>query len=375
MSDSVGATTTAGVATAAAHQPAEHWVAQPAAEPAEQPAEFDVFLAGPVFMDIVLAGMEHAPVLGTESWAASMGTCPGGIANMAVALSRLGLSIALATAFGDDAYGDFCRESLELSEGIDISRSVRMVGKHTPVTVSLAYDGDRTLVSHGHPNEHPSVGTDVPRARAAFASVEAGRSVPWLKQARDNGARIVLNSGWDASGNWDLAGLAGLPLADVFVANQAEAMAWTHTTDAVTAVRSLAEHIPLAVVTRGREGVVAFDRAAGELVELPGMPVTAVDPTGAGDIFVAGLICGLLLERPLQQALALGCVSAGLSVERIGGSFSAPSPDELQAWYRNSTRFGERGFDATYGFLGEVFPHNEHPRRPRRTIPTVGFRP
>ncbi|WP_308466419.1 carbohydrate kinase family protein [Rathayibacter soli] len=340
-----------------------------------EPAEFDVFLAGPVFMDIVLSGMEHAPVLGTESWAESMGTCPGGIANVAVALSRLGLSIALATAFGDDAYGDFCRESLELSEGIDISRSVRMVGKHTPVTVSLAYDGDRTLVSHGHPNEHPSVGTDVPRARAVFASVESGRSTPWLQKARDKGARVVLNSGWDASGRWDLDGLTDLKLADVFVANQAEAMAWTRTTDAVAAVRKLAELVPLAVVTRGPEGVVALDRESEAVVTLPGMAVKALDPTGAGDIFLAGLICGLLMGRPLRDALVLGCLSGSLSVERLGGSFSAPTPEELQQWYREHVRFGEPAFEKNYGFLSQLFPHNEHPRSPRRTIPTVGFRP
>ncbi|MEO8907079.1 MAG: PfkB family carbohydrate kinase [Microbacteriaceae bacterium] len=376
MSDSVeSATNAAHAASGVADQPRARPAGEPVRQSAAQSAEFDVFLAGPVFMDIVLAGMEHAPVLGTESWADSMGTCPGGIANIAVALSRLGLSTALATAFGDDAYGDFCRESLELSEGIDISRSARMVGKHTPVTVSLAYDGDRTLVSHGHPNEHPSIGTDVPRARVAFASLESGRSIPWLRKARDSGARVVLNSGWDASGNWDLDVLRELPLADVFVANQAEAMEWTRTSDAVAAVRVLSNRVPLAVVTRGPDGVVALDRASGELVTRPGTTVKALDPTGAGDIFIAGLICGLLMERSLRESLSLGCIGASLSVQRLGGSFSAPTPEELQQWYREDARRGEPDFEADYGFLEPLFPHNEHPRHPRRTIPTVGFRP
>jgi sugar/nucleoside kinase (ribokinase family) len=341
----------------------------------EEPVLHDVFLAGPVFMDIVLSGMEHAPILGSESWAEAMGTCPGGIANMAVALSRLGLSTALATAFGDDAYGDFCRESLELSEGIDISLSVRMMGQHTPVTVSLAYDGDRTMVSHGHINRHPGIGADVPRARSVFASVESGRSLSWLRHASESGSQIVLTSGWDASGNWDLESLLDLSLADVFVANEAEALAWTRTADAVAAVRELSQHVPIAVVTRGARGAVAVDRVSGALIEVPGMSAKAVDPTGAGDVFVAALMTGLLMGTPLRQALLLGCVAAGLSVQRIGGSFAAPCPEELQLWYRSNAERGLPAFEADYGFLDGLFPHNEHPRRPRRAIPTVGYRP
>src|SRR5690606_40600111 len=51
--------------------------------------EFDVFLAGTVFLDIVFTGLPHMPAAGTEVWAEGMGSCPGGIANLAIATSRL----------------------------------------------------------------------------------------------------------------------------------------------------------------------------------------------------------------------------------------------------------------------------------------------
>src|SRR5262245_51652096 len=111
----------------------------------------DVFVSGLMFFDLVLTGLEHGPVPGTEVWTKGSGTGPGGIANFAVALSRLGLSTSLSAAFGDDQFGRFCWETLERDEGIDLSRSRRIVGWPTPVTVSLAYDGDRALVTHGEP--------------------------------------------------------------------------------------------------------------------------------------------------------------------------------------------------------------------------------
>src|SRR4051812_18839726 len=106
----------------------------------------DVYLTGTVFLDIILTGLDRAPVRGTESWARGMGSSPGGVANMATARARLGLRTPLPAAFGDDMYGDYSWDSLESGEGIDLSLSRRIPGWHSPVTVSMAYEGERTMV-------------------------------------------------------------------------------------------------------------------------------------------------------------------------------------------------------------------------------------
>ena len=54
---------------------------------ADSPA-VDVFMSGTVFLDIVFAGLPTAPAAGTEVWASGMASCPGGIANLAVATAR-----------------------------------------------------------------------------------------------------------------------------------------------------------------------------------------------------------------------------------------------------------------------------------------------
>jgi len=338
------------------------------------PVPVDVFVAGPVFMEMVFSGLPQAPVLGTETWAAAMGTCPGGVANMAVAMSRLGLHVALATAFGDDAYGDFCRETLELGEGIDVSLSVRMAGRHTPVTVSLAYGGDRTMISHGHINEHPEV-INVPAARAVFAPLSPGHEPAWLPKAKQAGSRVVVNSGWDDTGLWDLSSLEALPLADVVVANLTEAQHWTGQRNPRAAAEALGEHVPLAVVTLGADGAIAAGNSVGDAILVTGVPVHAVDTTGAGDVFLSGLMAGLAASCSPRETLVLGCVAAAMSTERIGSSLSAPCSDEIGWWYRSQSATATEEFRATYGFLDSLFPRNPWPRHPRRTVPTVGFRP
>ncbi|WP_246486091.1 hypothetical protein [Kribbella qitaiheensis] len=83
-------------------------------------AEFDVFLWGTVFLDIIFTGLPDRPADGTEVWAEGMGSSPGGTANLAIAASRLGLRTSLAAAFGDDDYADFCWRTLSQQEHVDL---------------------------------------------------------------------------------------------------------------------------------------------------------------------------------------------------------------------------------------------------------------
>ena len=120
-----------------------------------------------------------------------MGSCPGGVANMAVAASRLGLRTAVAAAFGEDVYGDFCWETLANQEMVDLSASRRIPNWHSPFTVSLAYRGDRSMVTHEHPSPIPlqDMARDLPQARAAFVSLSNEDGVPSGRRSRRRTAR------------------------------------------------------------------------------------------------------------------------------------------------------------------------------------------
>ncbi len=349
----------------------------------------DVYLTGTVFLDIIFTGLDSAPVRGTESWARGMGSSPGGIANMAAALARLGLRTSLAAAFGDDMYGDYCREELETGEGIDLSLSHTVPGWHSPVTVSMAYEGERTMISHGHeapPGPHapphreagtaydPDAPPCPPPAAACVSSLVPGRPQEWVATAARRGSRVFADVGWDETGRWDLGALAELAHCEAFLPNAVEAMRYTRTDCPRAAAHALAEHVPLAVVTLGAEGAYAVDAGTGETAHAPGIPVEALDTTGAGDVFVAGFVTGSLAGWPLPDRLAFAALTSALSVQEFGGSLSAPGWPEIAAWWR-STGCAQEPRRTRYAFLDRILTGCAAAAPPRRAVPTLGFRP
>ncbi|GAA4679686.1 PfkB family carbohydrate kinase [Streptomyces chumphonensis] len=337
----------------------------------------DVYLTGTVFLDIVFTGLDSAPVRGTESWARGMGSSPGGVANMATALARLGLRTWLSAAFGDDVYGAFCREELSQGEGVDLSLSRTVPGWHSPVTVSLGYEGERTMVSHGHeaPPPREPLPAVPPPTRAAVASLTPGAPQGWIARTARDGGRVFADVGWDGTGRWDLAALTELRHCEAFLPNAEEAMRYTRTDCPRAAARALADHVPLAVVTLGPEGAYAADGRTGRTAEVPGVEVEVLDPTGAGDVFVAGFVMASLAEWPLAERLAFAGLVASLSVQHFGGSLAAPGWPEIAAWCHRVHGCASVGadVDCRYGFLRALLADGERALPLRRAVPTIGF--
>lgn len=324
--------------------------------------EFDVFLQGTVFYDVVLTGLPSLPVKGTEVYAEGMGSAPGGIANLAVAASRLGLNVSLAAGFGDDLYGEFLWRTLAEQEGVDLSRSRRFADWHSPVTVSMAVQRDRSMVTHAHPE--PVTGDemvgDPPRARAGVAHL-GDATMSWAVKARANGMQLFGDVGWDPSEEWDPDLLDQLRYFHAFMPNSTEAMAYTRTEDPRAALLRLADAVPVVVVTCGGQGSIAIDSITGEDEWVPSLPVNEVDATGAGDVFAASFILGTLRDWPLRHRLAFANLCAALSVQQVGGSLAAPGWGDLADWlsttqHRAQTSRAAAVFAHSYEFLADVLP-------------------
>ncbi|RKS73419.1 sugar/nucleoside kinase (ribokinase family) [Actinomadura pelletieri DSM 43383] len=307
------------------------------------PPDLDVFLSGQVFMDMIFTGLPGLPPPGTELFTEGLGSAPGGIANIAVAMSRLGLRVGLAAAFGDDLFGAYLWRTLAEQEGVDLARSRRVPSWPTPVTVSLAYDSDRSMITYARPV--PDIGTGdryeealghaPPTARACFVDIE--RPVPdWAREMRAAGTTVFADLGWDTTETWSSEVLDRLRDVDVFLPNAVEAMAYTRTATPEDAARALSARVPVVVVKRGGAGAVAIDARTGEVAETGALPVEALDATGAGDVFGAGFLFGTLAGMPLAERLRFANLCAGLSVRHRSGSLGAPCWGEIAA-------FGESG--------------------------------
>src|SRR5882757_6316028 len=72
----------------------------------------------------------------------------------------------------------------------------------------------------------------------------------------------------------------------------------------------------LTAATLGEEGVLAWDGTQFQYA--PAFRIEPVDTTGAGDIFHAGFIYGLLQGWPLPRQLEFACAAAALNCTGIG---------------------------------------------------------
>lgn len=336
---------------------------------ADGPA-YDVFLSGTVFMDMIFSGMEAPPRPGTEVFTHGLGSAPGGAANMAVAMSRLGLKVALASAFGDDMFGGYLWRTLAEQEKVDLTASRQLANWPTPVTVSMSYAEDRSMLTYGAPLPFPESELVAVPLPAATCFVDLGEGLPgWATALRRSGTTVYADLGWDPTGEWSPAVLRGLSAVDVFLPNAAEAMAYTRCDSPAAALRDLADRVAVCAVKVGSAGAIAIDNLTGEEASAPAIPVEALDPTGAGDVFAAGFVFGSLAGWSLAHRLRFANLCAGLSVRRYSGSLGAPCWAEIAAWGESQDVPAE--VLAEYGFLVSYLPEDAVDDMVRAT-PTVG---
>lgn len=84
----------------------------------------------------------------------------------------------------------------------------------------------------------------------------------------------------------------------------------------------------LAAATLGTDGVLAWD--GQQFVHASAYKVPAIDTTGAGDIFHAGFVYGLLQEWPLRQMLEFACAASALNCTAAGARGRIATVEEIE---------------------------------------------
>jgi ribokinase len=290
-----------------------------------------ILVAGHLFAEAVFGSLPSAPELGREIWASDFAFAPGGIANQALTIHRLGGAVSLRAAIGDDAISRHCVDSLA-RDGLDTAGLERVDGWQLPVTASLGFDGDRALVTGGAgaPRSIDQLTQNPGGARIALLHWDAsGDAVRRLAAA---GVTVVTDVGSD---NVQSGPDAILPLLEgvyAFTPNADEARACTGRDTVDGALDVLGARVELAVITLADEGVIAHERSTGAVIRRPTWNLPVVDTTGAGDVFTGALTVGLQRGWPLVPLLDIALLVAGLCVSRAGGALSAPTLPELLAW-------------------------------------------
>jgi sugar/nucleoside kinase (ribokinase family) len=104
---------------------------------------------------------------------------------------------------------------------------------------------------------------------------------------------------------------------DLIFANESELHSLYQTADFDTGLKQLREDTKLGVVTRSEKGCVVVSKAG--IVAAPAYPIEKmVDTTGAGDLFAAGFLFGLVRNAGYENAGRLGALAAAEVIQHIG---------------------------------------------------------
>jgi sugar/nucleoside kinase (ribokinase family) len=104
---------------------------------------------------------------------------------------------------------------------------------------------------------------------------------------------------------------------DLVFANEAELHSLYQTSDFDTALTQMRRDTKLGVVTRSEKGCVVASYDG--VIAVPAFPIDRiVDTTGAGDLFAAGFLFGLVRGAELENAGRLGALAAAEVIQHIG---------------------------------------------------------
>jgi ribokinase len=250
---------------------------------------------------------------------------PGGTgANAAAAAAALGSQVSLYSAVGTDGFGDWLVQSLA-SRGVITSGVRTVAGTTTQATILLQTDGRLVIVDRGVADTLDEL--DPAQIWPADIIYVTGSSAAIRRIAEGcNPDQVVAGVEADMLSDALLADVLGN--VDLIITNSA---GWAAVTEKSVSTVT-------AVETRGADGAVIHS-AAGTDLYVPGLPVDAVDTTGAGDC-LAGAVCHYLASGlDLISACQLGVAAAALSTRALGAQSALPADVEVRAAARRHRAF------------------------------------
>jgi sugar/nucleoside kinase (ribokinase family) len=155
-----------------------------------------------------------------------------------------------------------------------------------------------------------------------------------LRAAKTSGAKISLDLASYTVVESSLEYLRGImdEYIDIVIANEDEARAYTGNTVEADAVQALARHAAIAVVKMGGRGSLIAHGGSVTTIEAVSGGGPIIDTTGAGDLWAAGFLYGLMRGYSIEQCGNLGS-ACGYEVCQVIG---ATIPEE--GWQRIKAR-------------------------------------
>lgn len=298
---------------------------------------FDIVVIGEINVDLIMKG-DIDPVFGQVEKMVDQAdlTIGSSAAIFACGAARLGLKTAFIGIAGDDTFGKYMIEALNI-RGIDTSGVKINPNIATGLSLILAKGSDRAILTY--PGSIPDLKyTDIDFSiisqsnhlhLGSFFLLEKLRpDIPRLfRRVREMGLSISLDTNYDPKEEWDGNLRESIALTDILMPNTVEITALTGEKNLAQAVAKLSEVTPYVVVKLGAEGAVA-KKHDEEMVWQKAISVDVVDTVGAGDSFDAGFLYGFLRGMNISQSLKMAVACGSLSTRGSGGTSAQPDLKE-----------------------------------------------
>ena len=264
-------------------------------------------------------------------------TCGGSAANTISGLARLGVQTGYIGKIGHDAFGTFFEAEMK-KHGVATrmffgrAQTGRALGLITP-------DSERTFATFlGSAVELEGSDLDA----ELFSGYDIFHIEGYMVQNHrlfETAVRLAKEAGLEvsldlASHNVVRENIAFLQdmvarYVDIIFANEDEAMAFSGEKSPADALVTISPRCRIAVVKMGKNGSLVQHK--DEHHRIVSIPAVAVDTTGAGDLYAAGFLYGLIQGYPLAVCGNIGSLLSGKVVEVIGAKLDENKWREVEA--------------------------------------------
>lgn len=279
----------------------------------------------------------------------------GGVAaNIAYTMALLGRPPAVFTSVGANDWADY--EAWMARHGID-SRYVHVVPDEFTATCYITTDMDNNQITGFYTgamayDKQRSL-HEVPRDELGYVVIgptEPEPIVKFTRECQEMGVPYIWSPIWQIIRMTPEELSEGVRGAKVVVANDYEYELIRDKTGMDQ--HGILEHAEMVVTTKGKHGSVIMTRDEVAAIP-PARPVEVVDPVGAGDAYLGGLVFALESGLDIQRAGRVASLAAVYAVEQYGTQAHTYTREEFARRYVEN--FGDEAIVAeALGAVEEV---------------------
>ncbi|MDR2954466.1 MAG: adenosine kinase [Prevotella sp.] len=248
----------------------------------------------------------------------------GSASNTIVGIANLGIETGFIGRIGKDFFGNYYKKDLDKYH---VKSHLTEVDEPSGVasTFILIKDGERTFATYLGAAALLNAGElkieDFKGYDYFYIEGYLVQNYDLIKQAillaKQAGAKVILDMASynivDASRDFLLQIIP--PYVDFVFANEEEAKSLLGM-EPENAVSELAKQVEIAIVKTGAKG--SWIQRGNEKIFVPALKVNCIDTTGAGDLYAAGFMYGLINNQPLKICGEMGTLLAANVIQVIG---------------------------------------------------------